>query len=69
MSKIIIIGAGPTGLGAARRLEELGHKNWQLLESSSHAGGLASSFVDEKVLLGISVVTSSSRTMNTLTVR
>jgi len=48
MSKIIIIGAGPTGLGAARRLEELGHKNWQLLESSSHAGGLASSFVDEK---------------------
>jgi protoporphyrinogen oxidase len=48
MSKIIIIGAGPTGLGAARRLEELGQKNWQLLESSSHAGGLAASFVDEQ---------------------
>jgi protoporphyrinogen oxidase len=48
MSQIIIIGAGPTGLGAARRLEELGHKDWQLVEGSSQAGGLAASFVDEQ---------------------
>ncbi len=48
MSQIIIIGAGPTGLGAARRLEELGCKDWQLLESSSEAGGLAASFVDDQ---------------------
>ena len=46
--KIVIIGAGPTGLGAAWRLNEAGYDNWQLVESTDHAGGLASSFVDEK---------------------
>jgi protoporphyrinogen oxidase len=44
--RIVILGAGPTGLGAAWRLEERGHENWLLCESSSHAGGLASSVVD-----------------------
>ncbi|MGO8764074.1 MAG: protoporphyrinogen/coproporphyrinogen oxidase [Limisphaerales bacterium] len=48
MKKIVIIGAGPTGLGAARRLEELGRHDWELLEAGSEAGGLAASFVDEK---------------------
>lgn len=45
--KIVIIGAGPTGLGAAWRLQERGHVNWTLFESSSHAGGLAASIVDD----------------------
>lgn len=45
--KIVIIGAGPTGLGAAWRLQELGHKNWQLFEAKDRAGGLATSYVDE----------------------
>jgi protoporphyrinogen oxidase len=44
---IVILGAGPTGLGAAWRLNELGHTNWQLFEASDRAGGLAASFVDE----------------------
>ncbi len=44
--RILIVGAGPTGLGAAWRLNELGHTNWELVESASHAGGLASSVVD-----------------------
>jgi protoporphyrinogen oxidase len=44
----LILGAGPTGLGAARRLQELNQKNWTLLESSDHFGGLAASFVDEQ---------------------
>lgn len=49
MSKsIIILGAGPTGLGAARRLFELEHHNWELFEAGSQAGGLAASFVDNK---------------------
>jgi protoporphyrinogen oxidase len=44
--RIVIIGAGPTGLGAAYRLKELGHKNFHMYERSSHLGGLASSFTD-----------------------
>ena len=44
--RIVIIGAGPAGLGAAWRLHELGHTTWSLYESASHAGGLASSAVD-----------------------
>lgn len=48
MTDIVIIGAGPTGLGAARRLEELGNHDWLLLESSSEAGGLAASFTDDQ---------------------
>ena len=45
--RIVIIGAGPTGLGAAWRLQERGHANWALFESSDHPGGLASSVVDD----------------------
>jgi protoporphyrinogen oxidase len=44
--KIVIIGAGPTGLGAAYRLKELGYTNFHMYERSSHLGGLASSFKD-----------------------
>lgn len=43
---IIIIGAGPTGLGAGYRLKELGYRNFQIYERSSYLGGLASSFTD-----------------------
>ncbi len=45
--EFLIIGAGPTGLGAARRLQELGVGEWALLERGADAGGLASSFVDK----------------------
>lgn len=38
----------PTGLGAAVRLQQLGHQNWTLLESTGIAGGLARSVVDSK---------------------
>ncbi len=43
----LILGAGPTGLGAALRLDELG-LDWMLLEAEDHAGGLATSFVDDQ---------------------
>lgn len=46
--KIIIIGAGPTGLGAAYRLKELGYENWVIYEKEDYIGGLSSSFKDEK---------------------
>jgi protoporphyrinogen oxidase len=44
---VLVIGAGPTGLGAAWRLNELGVDSWRLVESSAAPGGLASSVRDE----------------------
>lgn len=44
----LILGAGPTGLGTARRLQELGCEDWRLLEAAPQPGGLASSFVDQQ---------------------
>jgi protoporphyrinogen oxidase len=44
--KIVIIGAGPTGLGAGYRLKELGYKNFQIYDRLPYIGGLASSFTD-----------------------
>ena len=45
--RIVILGAGPTGLGAAHRLTELGHDDWDIFEGSDHVGGLASSVTDD----------------------
>lgn len=45
--KIVIIGAGPCGLGAANRLIELGETDFQVFEQNSYAGGLAASFKDQ----------------------
>lgn len=44
--KIVIIGAGPAGLGAAFRLQELGYKNWRIYEKNNYVGGLSASFKD-----------------------
>jgi protoporphyrinogen oxidase len=48
MSDILILGAGPCGLGAAYHLNKLGHTNWQIFERSPYVGGLSASFVDDK---------------------
>jgi protoporphyrinogen oxidase len=60
-TRIVIIGAGPTGLGAAYRLRELGHQNWVLYERSDHVGGHATSHVDSNGFLwdeGVHVIFS-----------
>ncbi len=44
---ILILGAGPTGLGAAYRLAELGCGDFRVLEAREQPGGLASSFLDD----------------------
>ena len=41
--RILIIGAGPTGLAAGYRLQQLGYQNFLVLEGADHVGGLASS--------------------------
>jgi UDP-galactopyranose mutase len=41
--KIVIIGAGPTGLAAGYRLKEIGYNNFVILEARNKVGGLASS--------------------------
>ena len=43
----LIIGAGPTGLGAAWRLQQRGIDDWLILEAGNVPGGLAQSVVDE----------------------
>lgn len=44
---ILIVGAGPTGLGAAWRLDALRHADWLLVEAADGPGGLARSVVDD----------------------
>ena len=44
--RIVVIGAGPTGIGAAYRLHELGYENWNLYERNAYIGGHASSHTD-----------------------
>jgi protoporphyrinogen oxidase len=44
--RIVIIGGGPTGLGAAYRLHELGYEDWILYEKSDYVGGHACSHID-----------------------
>ncbi|PHH85847.1 hypothetical protein CDD83_11092 [Cordyceps sp. RAO-2017] len=42
---VLIIGMGPTGLGAAKRLNQINGPSWLILDSSDKAGGLASTDV------------------------
>jgi protoporphyrinogen oxidase len=44
--KVLIVGAGPCGIGCARELEALGHGDWKIAERGSTAGGHAGSVVD-----------------------
>jgi protoporphyrinogen oxidase len=46
--KYLIIGSGPTGLGAAYRLKQLGIHDFHVIEKDAFIGGLATSFLDDK---------------------
>ena len=46
--RIIILGAGPTGLGAAYRLKELGYSNFVVYDRHNYVGGLSHSFTDDQ---------------------
>ena len=45
--RVLIVGAGPTGLGAAYRLRQLGLTDFALCEASDNVGGLARSYTDD----------------------
>lgn len=45
--RFLIIGAGPTGLSAARRLQQLGVDDFLVLEQSERVGGLSTSIRDD----------------------
>ena len=45
---VLILGAGPTGLGAAHRLTQLKNQDWLLIEKAATAGGLSRSVVDSQ---------------------
>ncbi len=49
--KMIIIGGGPAGLGAAYRLRDLGYRNWVLYEKNNYFGGQSATHVDENGFL------------------
>ena len=38
-ASIVIIGLGPTGIGAALRLQELEHKDFLVIDRAPQAGG------------------------------
>ncbi|KAK9815579.1 hypothetical protein WJX72_006193 [[Myrmecia] bisecta] len=38
---VLVVGAGPTGLGAATRINQHGLKDWLLIDQADEAGGLA----------------------------
>jgi protoporphyrinogen oxidase len=44
----LILGAGPTGLGAAYHMNRCGLPGWRIFERNPHIGGLSASFVDDK---------------------
>jgi protoporphyrinogen oxidase len=48
LGRIVIIGAGPTGLGAGYRLKELGYRNFAMYEAHPYIGGLSHSFTDDQ---------------------
>lgn len=45
--KIVIIGAGPTGLGAGFRLKELNHENFVIYEKDNCVGGLSKTIYED----------------------
>lgn len=48
---IVVLGAGPTGMGAAQRLAEQLDKSWLVIEAATEPRGAAGSWRDDKAFL------------------
>lgn len=48
---VLIVGAGPAGLGAAWRLHQAGREDWLLIEAAAEPGGLARTVADDRGFL------------------
>lgn len=48
VGRIVIVGAGPAGLGAADRLRERGYSRFEVIEAADRPGGLAASWTDDR---------------------
>ncbi|CAM1503977.1 Fc.00g015680.m01.CDS01 [Cosmosporella sp. VM-42] len=48
---VLVIGMGPTGLGAAKRLNHINGPSWLIVDSADKAGGLASTDVTDEGFL------------------
>ncbi|KAF2835710.1 FAD/NAD(P)-binding domain-containing protein [Patellaria atrata CBS 101060] len=48
---VLVIGAGPTGLGAAKRLNQIDGPSWLIVDSNETPGGLASTDVTDEGFL------------------
>jgi len=48
---VLVVGGGPTGLGAATRLNQLRHESWLLVDASDEAGGLACTDITQEGFL------------------
>ncbi|KAL6246729.1 hypothetical protein RBB50_006036 [Rhinocladiella similis] len=48
---VLVIGAGPTGLGAAKRLNQIDGPSWLIIDSNETPGGLASTDVTKEGFL------------------
>ena len=51
---VLVLGAGPTGLGAASRLHHLKHPSWLMMADSDDCGGLAMTEVTPEGFLFVS---------------
>ncbi|MBW0481450.1 hypothetical protein O181_021165 [Austropuccinia psidii MF-1] len=48
---VLVIGSGPTGLGAARRLHQFNHQSYLIVDEQEQAGGLASTDITQEGFL------------------
>ena len=55
---VLVIGAGPTGLGAAKRLNQINGPSWLIVDTNEVPGGLASTDVTKEGFVSLRIEAS-----------